>query len=59
MLWLELAPLQQDYNWALHRSLQNILANYCFGSLMYFEEKTIKTCENQNNCKEMYTKLCK
>jgi len=29
-------------SWALHSSLQNILAHYCFGSIMYIKEKGTK-----------------
>jgi hypothetical protein len=49
MLWLELAISQQKYSWALYGSLPNIVEHYCFGSVMYFKEKTIRDCENQNN----------
>jgi hypothetical protein len=47
MPWLGLALSQQNYSWAFSSSLQNILANYSFGCVMYFEEKRTKNCENQ------------
>jgi hypothetical protein len=51
MLWLGLVPSQHNYSWTMYSNLQNILVHYCFGSVRHFEEKTIKNCENQNNCK--------
>jgi len=53
MLWLGSDPSQQNYSWALYSSLQNILVHCCFDSVMYFEEKSTKNCENHNNCKGM------
>jgi hypothetical protein len=43
VLWLGLAPSQQNYSWEVYSSLQNILAHYCFGSARYFEKQQIKT----------------
>jgi hypothetical protein len=37
----------------VYSCLQNILACYSFGSVIYFEEKAIRNCENQNNWKGM------
>jgi hypothetical protein len=53
MLWLGLALSQQKYSWAKYSSLQNIMAYYCFISVMYLEKKTTKNCENLRNCKGM------
>jgi hypothetical protein len=42
MLCFGLAISQQKHATALDSSLQNILAHYSFGSVMYFEEKQLK-----------------
>jgi deoxyadenosine/deoxycytidine kinase len=52
MLWLELAHSQENYSRALYSSLQNTMAQYSFGSVIYFVEKRTKNCENQNNVRE-------
>jgi uncharacterized membrane protein YhfC len=48
-LGLALSPQQNNLlhrfqNWVLYSHFQNILAQYSFSSIMYFEEKTTKNC---------------
>jgi hypothetical protein len=51
--------LHRFHNGRFFNHLQNVLAQYSFGSVMYYFKggKKTKNCERQNNCTGMYTKL--
>jgi hypothetical protein len=44
--------LHRFYRCVLYSHLQNIVVHYTFGSVVYFEEKTTKNCENQKKKKK-------